>query len=210
MKQKLFLMSDTHFGHANILRFCPNRQFKNIDDHDEAYIENHNALVCDEDVVVSLGDFSSRNRRSVKEYIKALNGRIFILFGNHDDSAMRDRNLFAAAWGRKGHNEVLEYLWNREKYILCHFPMLSWNVRAHNRTHFFGHIHSCETRPFICQQNSCDVGVDAWNHGPVLLEDAINRAKSMAGKLRVHDQYDNVVLSDEAESEIERARRLSG
>lgn len=183
-----------NLGHENILKFCPNRKFKTIDDHDEAYIENHNALVSENDIVVSLGDFAFRNKRPIKEYINALNGKIFIIFGNHDKSALMDRNLFAGSWGRLGHNEVVEYKWNKEKYVLCHYPMLSWSRRAHGSIHMFGHVHSnLNERSFTCQQNSCDVGVDAWNHSPVLIEDAINRAKSMEGKLRVLDKYDNSV-----------------
>lgn len=193
MSKKLWIASDLHLGHCNILKFCPNRSFKNIDDHDDAYIENHNKMVSDEDVVVFLGDFAFRNKRPTKEYIKALNGQLFILFGNHDESAIKCKHLFSGFWGRPGHNEIVEYKWFGKKYIFCHYPMLSWNARSHDRMNFFGHVHSHTTRPFHCQPNSCDVGVDAWNHGPVLLNDAIMRARSTVGKLSAFDKYDNVV-----------------
>jgi calcineurin-like phosphoesterase family protein len=192
--KKLWLFSDTHFGHENILKFCPNRKFSNIDDHDDAYIENHNKTVSDDDIVICLGDFAFRNRRPTEEYIKALNGRLFILFGNHDKSAFRDKHLFNAAWGRQDHEEIVGYKWNGEKFALCHYAMLTWNARAHGRYHFFGHVHSCKEREFICQQNSCDVGIDAWGHSPVLLEDAIKKAESLKGKLRTHDQFDNNLI----------------
>jgi calcineurin-like phosphoesterase family protein len=190
-KEKLFLFSDTHFGHNNILRFCPNRKFSNIEEHDESYIAKHNSMISPNDIVICLGDFSFRNIKSVSEYLNALNGKISIIFGNHDGSAIDSRNLFENSWGRLSHNEIVEFKWEGKKYVLSHYPLLSWNGRAHGRLSFFGHVHSCKERPFSCQLNSCDVGVDAWDHGPVAIEEAIKKAKDLNDKIKSHDVYDN-------------------
>ena len=54
---KVFFTSDTHFGHQNIIRFC-NRPWATIAEHDQALIDNWNAIVPEDAVVFHLGDFS--------------------------------------------------------------------------------------------------------------------------------------------------------
>ena len=53
-----FYIADTHFDHANMLKFEPEaRPFLNVDDMNEAIIENWNAKVKPGDEVYILGDF---------------------------------------------------------------------------------------------------------------------------------------------------------
>lgn len=52
----VFFTSDTHFNHANIIRFC-NRPFKDVSHMNEAIISNWNRVVGPEDIVFHLGDF---------------------------------------------------------------------------------------------------------------------------------------------------------
>ena len=53
---RVFFTSDTHFNHANIIRFC-NRPFKDVSHMNEAIISNWNRVVGPEDIVFHLGDF---------------------------------------------------------------------------------------------------------------------------------------------------------
>ena len=50
----LFFTSDTHFHHANIIRFC-DRPFRDVEEMDEILIRNWNEVVGPEDTIFHLG-----------------------------------------------------------------------------------------------------------------------------------------------------------
>ena len=49
-RQKIFVTSDLHFGHRNILKFC-NRPFSDIKEMSEKLISNWNEVVGKNDIV---------------------------------------------------------------------------------------------------------------------------------------------------------------
>lgn len=83
-----FFTSDTHFGHANIIRFCK-RPFENVEEMNEVLIENWNKVVSDDDTVFHLGDFAFGGSNVWKEIIPRLKGHINLIIGNHDRKNLR-------------------------------------------------------------------------------------------------------------------------
>lgn len=61
-----FFTSDTHFGHANIIRFCK-RPFENVEEMNEALIENWNKVVSDDDTVFHLGEYTIDGHDYIKK-----------------------------------------------------------------------------------------------------------------------------------------------
>ena len=55
--EKTFFVSDTHFNHTNIIKYC-NRPFNNADEMDAALIKNWNTKVPKDGIVYHLGDFA--------------------------------------------------------------------------------------------------------------------------------------------------------
>lgn len=53
-----FITADLHFGHENIIKFCPltRGQFKDAKEMNESIVERWNEVVSDRDVVYLLGD----------------------------------------------------------------------------------------------------------------------------------------------------------
>lgn len=83
-----FFTSDTHFGHANIIRFC-NRPFQNVEEMNEVLIENWNKVVSKDDTVFHLGDFAFGGSSVWNSIIPRLNGHINLIIGNHDRKNLR-------------------------------------------------------------------------------------------------------------------------
>lgn len=175
-EQKIFVTSDLHFGHRNIIKFC-NRPFSDTKEMTEKLISNWNEVVGENDVVLDLGDVMwFDGRHEAKKILERLNGKHYIIQGNHDR-----RETFELS-----PVEVLESeatLWLEDfpqkkivEVFLSHHPMMTWPHRERGVPNLFGHIHSNPgsskdgvdgNLPFWPLQY--DVGVDNNNYKPVEL-----------------------------------------
>lgn len=80
---RTFFIADHHFGHSNILRY-ERAQFKDIKEHDEFIIAEHNKIVRDNDTVYFLGDIGISDYEYLKGIISRLKGNKILILGNHD------------------------------------------------------------------------------------------------------------------------------
>ena len=76
----VYFISDTHFNHKNIIKYC-NRPYKSVEEMNKVLIENWNRVVKDADVIYHLGDFALYDE---EELFNKLNGNIILIRGNHD------------------------------------------------------------------------------------------------------------------------------
>lgn len=159
----IWLTSDTHFGHKNIMRYC-NRPFNSIEEHDAALIDNWNALVKPNDTVYHLGDFCfGTQEEDFNKYFKRLNGQIILIKGNHDKLAWKFRHSFAASY-----DSYKEIRVDGQKVTLCHYSMLVWNCSHHGAFHLYGHSHG--SLPDNPNSLSFDCGVDCHDYRPISWE----------------------------------------
>lgn len=171
----IFFVSDTHFGHNNIISFC-NRPFASVQDMNERMVEGWNKTVRDNDVVYHLGDVAFNNY----DCIERLRGKIKLVPGNHDlERFKKIAHLFDEILPELSYLKVDP----EHRFVLCHYPIESW--RREYRYHLHGHSHGT-SRPVM---NRLDVGVDAtkWM-APMHMDDVmqaitVNNAKVMEGKL---------------------------
>ena len=126
-----WIISDTHFFHENIGRYC-NRP----ENWQELIIKNWNDLISLDESVLHLGDFALGKKSNFELLTGSLNGRLFLIQGNHD----RLSQSFCEAHGvTLIKNSFMVELENQMKLIFSHRPIVpledGW-VNLH------GHIHN--------------------------------------------------------------------
>lgn len=153
----IFFTADTHFGHEKIIHFC-NRPYVSVEEMNEDLIMNWNDRISKGDIVYHLGDFGFGD---IKEIVKRLNGQIFLIYGSHDDEALKLKKMFAQVTQLK----TIKY---KEQYIvLCHYAMRRWDKSHFGSWHLFGHNHGRLSN----YGKSFDVGVDAHNYRPISFDE---------------------------------------
>lgn len=134
-EEKIFYISDTHFGHAHIIRY-DNRPFMNATEMEEAIIERWNEVVSDKDTVYILGDFSWYKEEQTLGILNRLSGKKVLVKGNHDRISPKVAKKFVKVC------DYLEIKDNGRKVVMSHYPMPFWNGQFRDSVHLYGHVHN--------------------------------------------------------------------
>ena len=167
-----FFTSDTHFNHANIIRFC-NRPFKDVEQMNEALIANWNNVVGEDDTVFHLGDFCLGGAAEWTQLLNRLNGKIYLIMGNHDLKNIRQGFIQRFEHvSMQMHIEIGE-----QKIYLCHYPFLCFEGGYKEVWQLFGHVHTRKNntgndagRLQYLYPTQYDVGVDNNGFAPISFE----------------------------------------
>lgn len=181
----IFLTSDLHIYHTNVIKYC-GRPFTSVEEMNEMLVKNWNEVVGPEDTVYCLGDFSMAFR-PVETFTRRLNGKKYLVPGNHD---------FCHSYHKKSRNAD-----NRTKWIknyedngwivlpeqttldipgvavvnMCHHPYYfidsdvgddkyeKWRPKDDGRWLLCGHVHE----KWKAVGRMINVGVDQWDFKPV-------------------------------------------
>lgn len=158
-RKKLWLTSDEHYGHKNILVY-QERPFANLMEMNCSLIENHNSVVGEEDTVIHVGDFSFGDAKFFENTVRRLNGCHYFMDGSHD-RAMREYFDNAQYADPKVTllPKLFEFTYSGRSVVLCHYQMTAWKASHHGESvHFYGHSHA-RTKPDKARR-CMDVGVD--------------------------------------------------
>ena len=181
----VFLVSDTHFGHAGVCRFMRNdgvtklRPWDSAEEMDEAMVERWNERVRPNDKVYHLGDVVM-SRKSLA-IMRRLNGDKVLIRGNHD--------IFKDTDYREHFRELRAYH-VMNGMILSHIPIHSeslgrFGVNIHGHLHanrvmlpgFNGKITDVVDTRYHC------VCVEQTDFAPILFEDVIRRIEAEGGQI---------------------------
>lgn len=168
----IWFISDTHFGHSNILNFTHDDDylrpgFSDIFEMDEILIKNWNAIVKTNDKIYHLGDVCMCSNERMSNILGRLNGRKRLILGNHDDVKGTPLVKYfqkVSVWRIfKEHNFVCSHIPMNEEQ----FRMVEYNVHGHTHRHVKG-------KPYI---NVC---VETRDYTPVHLDTLITEIKRLA------------------------------
>lgn len=192
---QIFITSDLHFFHQNILTFCSEtrKRYYNGETAEDssAYemsmkmAEEWNSTVTPNDTIYILGDVSFGNITKTDELLSMLNGTKILIAGNHDRKLLKKPDFTK-------HFSEIHWLLNRsflDKYrvVMCHFPLLEWENMQKGALHFHGHTHG--SRDMLHNFRILDVGMDATNKLLLPIESAINLIKD--NEIRKHGTSNN-------------------
>ena len=164
VKNKIFVTSDTHFRHRNILKYeADNRPFENVEQMNKELVDRWNAKVGPMDVVFHLGDFGFTSNSQTRAILSNMNGRKFLLLGNHD----RQQKLTDEKWISLGFERVFRnpFLLD-DKFIFSHEPL---DVIPEGKVNIYGHVHGSKYFNTIDPNRLCAC-VERWNCAPIEYE----------------------------------------
>ena len=161
----IYFIADTHFYHKNVIAYC-NRPFKTIEEMNEVMINNWNRIVKNDDIVYHLGDFSLNNNNII-DFVKKLNGKIYLVRGNHD----KKTNSY---YNRAGFEVIpTQTKLDEHKIILSHRPLMDEQI-PDGYVNIHGHMHNSDLDEKIYSKNKhkC-VSVELIDYTPIELNKLI-------------------------------------
>jgi calcineurin-like phosphoesterase family protein len=178
---KVYITSDTHFGHKNIVRGVTNwrtqdgeipvestRDFQTIEQMNQRLIDGINHFVGQDDTLIMLGDVSFGGFDNIGIFLERLVcHNIHLILGNHDhhiEDFVRGRFLSV--------QHYLEANIEGQDFVLCHYPLQSWNGLNKGVIHLHGHVHLPPHRKFG-NGKRLDVGMDGNVMDPYSISEII-------------------------------------
>lgn len=171
----IFVISDTHFNHANILNFqnedgsYVRPGFSSVEEMNEIMIQRWNEVVRPGDTVYHLGDvlFGNDKDTFLSRHMPRLMGKKRLLFGNHDDP----KHFVGVGHFSK---TMLWRMFPEYNLLLTHVPVHPSTLgegRFDDKPviNVHGHIHANKSPPgpYKC------VCVEQTDYRPVALEDLV-------------------------------------
>lgn len=113
---KIFLIGDTHFGHANMIPYCGRPE-----NFDDVIISNWNKIVGYNDIVIHLGDviMGQNSAERLPGIMASLPGKKILVRGNHDTEKKWGTGI---GFMERGFDFACDYF-VYDRYVFSHCPM---------------------------------------------------------------------------------------
>ena len=148
-----YYIADPHFFHGALNTKMDRRGFESVEAMNEYMLRQWNRKVRKNDEVVILGDLSWGKAEETNELLERLNGRLYLIQGNHDRFLKnKDYNAGRFVWI----NPYEELQDNKRKVILCHYPIMCYNgqYRVDENGNpkvymLYGHVHDTQDQRLL-------------------------------------------------------------
>jgi calcineurin-like phosphoesterase family protein len=155
-----WLISDTHLGHKNIVKYC-NRPMN----HNELMLKAWRGMIQPEDTVLHLGDLAVWYGEDEEYWLReamGLPGKKFMLRGNHD-------KLKDARYAELGFPIIPEFVQEikGQRVLFSHYPdedrTSKWDINVH------GHIHNNLLEPRLASSGRRykNISVELTDYKPI-------------------------------------------
>ena len=186
--QRVWFTSDTHYDHKNICRATTQwkdaenltRNFSSLERMNDELVFWINLNVYQDDILFHMGDWSFNgfeNIRKFRERIICKN--VHLILGNHDHHIERNKDNIRSIFSSVNHYLELEIGWwltakikERQRFVLMHYPIASWNGMNDGVIHLHGHVHLPDDLR-VSEGKAMDVGVDGNNMEPISMEEVL-------------------------------------
>jgi calcineurin-like phosphoesterase family protein len=159
---QIYVITDTHFFHQNIIKFC-NRP----ENHNELMIKNWKEIVQWNDVVIHLGDVIFGNKEKLTGVLSQLPGKKILVKGNHD----RETNTWYM-------NAGFDFACNQIIYnniVFTHTPIQE--LPAGTKLNIHGHFHTADPSKWEYKVKPFNklLIIEHEEYKPVLLTELLKR-----------------------------------
>jgi len=193
--QQIWLSSDLHFNHKNIIKYCDRNVYDyslndsisldlSVEAMNEEIIRRHNSLVKEDDYYICGGDIGfGKDVEANVDLLDRMNGHKLICWGNHD----HDIKWFIKREGKDilWTGDILELSTQvkngknlkKQNFFICHYPVLIWNQHHKGSIMIFGHTHHTLKDENYLSRKVFEIGLDGNNLFPYNIDDIYKQIK---------------------------------
>lgn len=149
-----YYISDLHFYHKDLLTEMDNRPFQTVEEMHDFMIRAWNEKVNKRDEVFILGDISFGTAVETNEILDNLNGKLFLIRGNHDNRFLKKSEFRVERF--EWVKDYYEGNDNKRKVILSHYPLLCYNGQYRTNEAgvpktfmLYGHVHDSHDQRLV-------------------------------------------------------------
>ena len=182
-----YFISDSHFGHRNIIKYC-NRPWSTSEEMDDGMIQCWNSVVRQDDRVFVVGDMFLCDEDAAKDIMSRLNGYKILIAGNHDS---RESKMLRIGFNEY-HRELTYCLGDMGTALMKHYPQPDKVTTEGGYDYLIhGHIHVPPHRDGL----KINVAADLIDFTPVSRDYVLDSLRGSASN------SDNEIINFEASDE---------